>query len=196
MPGERGDDVTHDAAPRIDPRFDPRFQRGYDGVPTPADLSAPPVAKGAASDSPAVDDTAPLPHRPTADLDGSAVKTTGAATSTEAQTTTGAPAAVAGAPEPPETLEPTRFGATARLWITLGVSVTFIVVGAGVLWSLMSDRDFFMGRVGSSSEQAVMQFTMNLMPGFVQAGVVGVVVVLVEWSVRGRRAGSDGTDHR
>lgn len=188
--------MTHDAAPRIDPRFDPRFQRGYDGVPTPADLSAPPAAKGAASDSPAVDDTAPLPHRPTADLDGSAVKTTGAATSTEAQTTTGAPAAVAGAPEPPETHEPIRFGAAARLWIALAASVGFVAVGAGVLWAIVSDPGFFMGRVGSVEEQAVMRFVMDLAPGFVQAGMVGVIVVLVVWAVRARRADSSETDPR
>jgi hypothetical protein len=96
--------------------------------------------------------------------------------------------------EPP--LDPARFGAAARLWIALAVSVAFMVVGTGVLWALVSDSDYFMGRVGSASEQAVMQFMMTLAPGFVQAGVVGVVVVLVAWAVRGRRATPDGTDGR
>ena len=85
--------------------------------------------------------------------------------------------------------EPARIGRTARLWIALGVSVGFVVVGAGVLWARVSDPGYYMGRLGTPTEQALMQFTLSLMPGVVQAGVAGVVVVLVVWAVQARRSG-------
>jgi hypothetical protein len=200
--------VTHDAGPRIDPRFDARFQRGYDGTSPPDPASDAPSRPAAVPDAPEVaptrseatapdvpvDDAASAVERPVAGFGSDAVATTDATNSTAE-----GPSAAAPAPTPPEPLEPAEpagFSAGARLWIALAVSVAFIVVGTGVLWALVSDSDYFMGRVGSASEQAGLQFTMNIAPGFVQAGVVGVVVVLVAWAVRAHRATPDGPDGR
>lgn len=188
--------MTQDAGPGIDPRFDARYQRGYDGATAPAEVSVPQSAPAAAAptaayanDAPVADDAASAADRPIADLGDDAVATTDATTSIAE----GAPAAAPG-PTPAEPPEPRGFRSAARLWIALAASVGCIVVGAGVLWALVSDPEFFMGRAGSAEEQAVMQFMMSLAPGFVQAGVVGIVVVLVAWAVTARRGGSDGTD--
>lgn len=188
--------MAQDAGRGIDPRFDARFQRGYDGATTPAEApdsqgrpAGPPPAAAHVSEAPVADDAATAQNRPLLDLGEDAVATTDATIPTARRAPAGDPA-----PIPAEPLEPTRFRPAPRLWIALVASLGFIVVGAGVLWTLVSDPDFFMGRAGSAEEQAVMQFMMNLAPGFVQAGVVGVIVVLVAWAVGARRAGSDGTD--
>lgn len=82
-----------------------------------------------------------------------------------------------------------RFAPTAVFWIALGACVAFIVLGATLFWSQASDPSYFMGgRPGFT--QTFQQFVMILSPSLVQAGVIGIVAVLVAWALRARH------DHR
>ena len=90
-------------------------------------------------------------------------------------------AAAAPTAEPAPHASPTRW-----FWIALGVCAAFIVVGATVYWTQASDPAYFMGGQPGFT-QTMQQFVMALTPALVQAGVVGIAVVLVAWAIRGRR---------
>jgi hypothetical protein len=189
-----GDDVTHDAAPRIDPRFDPRFQRGY--TPDAADGQAPVDATdrwGGADAEDAADRVRAAPPAPAAARAGSpdAVERTPPLSERPPEPV------VAEAPVPegsdsshPED-EAAATSATRWLWIALASCAAFTVVGALLYWNLANDQQRFMGAIGTPSEEAFRLFASVLSPALVQAGVVGMVIVLAVWVVRdGRRGGS------
>lgn len=188
--------MTHDAAPRIDPRFDPRFQRGYapdsagmtdsaasadrpdgtDGTDAAADAAgpvaaAPPTPAAARADSPnPVERTPPVTDRPT---DPAAAE-----------------ASVAeGSDLPQAEDEGGGASATRWLWVALASCAAFSVIGALLYWNLANDQQRFMGAIGTPSEEAFRLFATVLSPALVQAGIVGMVIVLAVWVVRDRRTG-------
>lgn len=185
--------MSEKAEPGIDPRFDPRFQRGY--VP---DAAPPSRARG--TDGRAGDDDAALgelfAHVERGAVDGEA---TDAVRATDDPTPEARahddPAeagqlAAAAAPAGPEPDPGTGVGApsTRWFWIALAACLAFIVVGVALFWNGASDRAMFRA-APSGLEGAFNQFSMTLAPGLVQAGVIGVVIVLVMWALTGRRSG-------
>jgi hypothetical protein len=93
----------------------------------------------------------------------------------------------AGGTEPAPAAEPAPHTSAIRwFWIALGVCAAFIVLGAIVYWTQASDPAYFMGGQPGFT-QTMQQFVMALAPALVQAGVVGIAVVLVAWAIRGGR---------
>lgn len=208
--------TEHPTSPRIDPRFDPRFQRGY-----APDAAAPaPDPTPARDPRPAPDPTprpgttptpdaafAPDPTPRGARLDPG-VPVSGSRDSADTpQVPVATPAAAAESPNPATRgVGPADGGLTDGgladgeaaphtspsrwFWIALGVCVAFIVAGATVYWTQASDPAYFMGGQPGFS-QTMQQFVMALTPALVQAGVVGIAVVLVAWAIRGRRDPED-----
>jgi len=80
-----------------------------------------------------------------------------------------------------EHLSPTRW-----LWIALGACVAFVVVGAVAFWAQASDPSNYIGGVRAGMDETFRLVINALAPALVQAGVIGIVVVLVTWAVRGR----------
>ena len=80
-----------------------------------------------------------------------------------------------------EHLSPTRW-----LWIALGACVAFVVVGAVAFWVQASDPSNYIGGVRAGIDETFRLVINALAPALVQAGVIGIVVVLVTWAVRGR----------
>ena len=78
-------------------------------------------------------------------------------------------------------LSPTRW-----MWIALGACVAFIVVGAVAFWVQASDPSNYIGGVRAGIDETFRLVINALAPALVQAGVIGIVVVLVTWAVRGR----------
>jgi hypothetical protein len=88
-------------------------------------------------------------------------------------------------PEPAPDTSPTRW-----LWTAIGACVSFVVLGSVLFWVQASDPATFLGsRAGI--DETVRAIVSALSPALVQAGVLGVVVVLVIWAVRGRRRPSE-----
>ena len=80
-----------------------------------------------------------------------------------------------------EHLSPTRW-----MWIALGACVAFVVVGAVAFWVQASDPSNYIGGVRAGIDETFRLVINALAPALVQAGVIGIVVVLVTWAVRGR----------
>jgi hypothetical protein len=196
--------VSEGTVPGIDPRFDPRFQRGY--VPDPAAMPAaretPPVAPTAPVSTSPAPPTAPS-HVTKAEADDPAAAILDLLAHAEARRLTPSgrelddPAderaaavdpdaarvaftAPGDEPEPVVEVSPTR-----SFWIALAACVSFVVLGSALFWVQASDPATFVGsRAGI--DETVRAIVSALSPALVQAGVLGVVVVLVTWAVRGR----------
>jgi hypothetical protein len=80
-----------------------------------------------------------------------------------------------------EHLSPTRW-----MWIALGACFAFVVVGAVAFWVQASDPSNYIGGVRAGIDETFRLVINALAPALVQAGVIGIVVVLVTWAVRGR----------
>ena len=189
--------MSEGSATGIDPRFDPRFQRGY--VP---DVAAAPQVTDAAA--------APVDVEPVGDRDdgsaevlqaliresgearglGSSAPTDGSASTAPASTgLTDADAVVASDsrfPEEDVRPEEVHLSPTRWMWIALGACVAFIVVGAVAFWVQASDPSNYIGGVRAGIDETFRLVINALAPALVQAGVIGIVVVLVTWAVRGR----------
>jgi Na+/proline symporter len=87
-----------------------------------------------------------------------------------------------------EHLTPTRW-----MWTALGACVAFVVVGAVAFWVQASDPSNYIGGVRAGTDETFRLVINALAPALVQAGLIGVIVVLVTWAVRGRmsRASED-----
>ena len=72
------------------------------------------------------------------------------------------------------------------MWIALGACVAFVVVGAVAFWVQASDPSNYIGGVRAGIDETFRLVINALAPALVQAGLVGIVVVLVTWAVRGR----------
>lgn len=176
--------MSEGAGPGIDPRFDPRFQRGYvpDGRAGDDDAALSELFahvereaadRDAADAAPASEDPALEAPNPDARADDH-----------PAEVGLVAPVAV---PAEPESEADVDVPSTRWFWIALGACAVFIVVGVALFWNGASDRSMFRG-APSGLEGAFNQFSMTIAPGLVQAGVIGVVAVLVMWAITGRRS--------
>lgn len=178
----------------IDPRFDPRFQRGY--VPDVAAPMSEPVApspprRPVAAPAAGADDVAdPAP----AILGLLAHAQAERPARSDRESVDGDPTdgeqAERDSPAFDRAVEAQQAAAdvsTRWFWIALGACLVFIVVGVALFWNGASDRSMFRG-ASSGLEGAFYQFSMALAPGLVQAGVIGVVAVLVMWAITGRRS--------
>jgi hypothetical protein len=190
--------VSEGTVPGIDPRFDPRFQRGYVAdAAAPASLpptapTTPSVSPARAADPPA-DDPAAAILELLAKAEAQRLTPSGREPDDPADDPAGvepvaAPVAFTEADheqEPVVEMSPSRW-----LWIAIGACVSFVVLGSVLFWVQASDPATFMGgRAGI--DETVRAMVSALSPALVQAGVLGVVVVLVVWAVRGRRPAED-----
>jgi hypothetical protein len=167
--------VSEGPATGVDPRFDPRFQRGY--VPEAA-------AAPQATDVPA----APVDVAPVRDGDAAPAEAVRALVRDDAAAEPDdVPASVDPFAEDAlaeeERLSPTRW-----MWIALGACVAFVIVGAVAFWVQASDPSNYIGGVRAGIDETFRLVINALAPALVQAGLIGIIVVLVTWAVRGRMA--------
>ncbi|MGI9825398.1 hypothetical protein [Agromyces sp. Marseille-Q5079] len=202
--------MSKDAARGIDPRFDPRFQRGY--TPDAAEPMRPDAAPVAADPVPVVRGTPAQPAsraapdaRPATAIVPPSVAATahrnddhvdlltqigfaGAEAHADQGIPPGPPSTTAPSPAPRQpgaglpvstpTVLPRR-----GFWIALGASVAFVLGGVALYWNLNYEQMRPMN-VTSSDGQVLLQAGMALATGMMQAGVLGIVVVLAIWAVR------------
>ena len=208
--------MSEGSATGIDPRFDPRFQRGYvpdaAAAPQVTDAAAAPIDvgpvrdrdDGAAEVLPALirESGAARGLGSTAPTDGSASTRRASTGPTSAGPTSTHPTVspaptddeVADAvvasdgrfPEEDVLAEDEHLSPTRWLWIALGACVAFVVVGAVAFWVQASDPSNYIGGVRAGIDETFRLVINALAPALVQAGVIGIVVVLVTWAVRGR----------
>ena len=195
--------MSEGPAAGIDARFDPRFQRGYEPdaaaaqqatdaaaqpvVATPSrhdDIAAPIAQAAPSAPSEPVPSVASVPSV-AADPEpprGGAQRTVAADAASDPRPPVDAddddPFA---AEEEEERLTPTRW-----MWIALGACVAFVVVGAVAFWVQASDPSNYIGGVREGIDETFRLIVNTLAPALVQAGLLGIVVVLVVWAVRGR----------
>lgn len=183
--------MSEGSATGIDPRFDPRFQRGYahdrPEATSPADAGA--------------TDAAALPPREEADPRAALTAAAAPLMSPVADPPSGVPPAngpdavpeggpadVDDAPDDllvDQSLSPTRW-----LWIALAACAAFVVVGCVAFWVQASDPSNYIGGVRAGLDESVRLVINAMAPALVEAGLVGIVAVLVTWAVTGRRAAS------
>lgn len=164
----------------IDPRFDARYQRGYSGghaesqaeptVSTPADAERPQPARPDPEDDPA-----DLIRALVADPEASDPRPT---------TIPESMPPIDRLDEEPEPARADRVP-TGRLWIGLAASLLLVIAGLALVWNAATDRSVYTG-TSSGSEGDAIRFLASVAPGFIQAGALGCVVVLVVWAVLAR----------
>ncbi|MDR6905502.1 hypothetical protein J2X63_001188 [Agromyces sp. 3263] len=74
---------------------------------------------------------------------------------------------------------------TGRLWMSLAASLLLVIAGLALVWNAATDRSVYTGTATGSEGDAI-QFLSTVAPGFIQAGALGCVVVLVVWAVLAR----------
>ena len=79
------------------------------------------------------------------------------------------------------------WGPTRWLWIAIGACLVFVVAGSVLYWIQASDQSMYMGGGSAGVEETTRMVVTVLSPALVQAGVIGIVAVLVAWAVRGVR---------
>ena len=172
--------MSEGSATGIDPRFDPRFQRGYahdrPEATSPADAGA--------------TDAAALPPREEADPRAALTAAAAPLMSPVADPPSGTASApfAGGAPDgelADQPLSPTRW-----LWIALAACAAFVVVGCVAFWVQASDPSNYIGGVRAGLDESVRLVINAMAPALVEAGLVGIVAVLVTWAVTGRRTAS------
>lgn len=163
----------------IDPRFDARFQRGYAGEH--AESQPEPTA------SPQADAMRPEPPRPAPQDDPAelirALVADHEAPDPRPMTIPESMPAVDLLDEPE--VGRARQVPTGRLWMGLAASLLLVVVGLALVWNAATDRSVYTG-TASGSEGDAIRFLASVAPGFIQAGALGCVVVLVVWAVLAR----------
>ncbi|WP_159604900.1 hypothetical protein, partial [Agromyces humi] len=82
------------------------------------------------------------------------------------------------------------FSPTRWLWIALAACAAFVVVGSVAFWVQASDPSNYIGGVRAGLDESVRLVINALAPALVEAGLVGIVAVLVAWAVTGRRSPS------
>ncbi|WP_448808317.1 hypothetical protein [Agromyces bauzanensis] len=182
----------------IDPRFDPRFQRGY--VP---DAAAPAAAEAPmVPTAPEVPASAPTP----ASVDDPVTATDGPEAEVPARPADPEPVRPAGDdasapigarspsdPEPESALaalfEPSsQASSTFAAWFTAGwgVSVVAAVLGVSLWWASIASQNYYSGP-GNESDRWLQAFGWMVAPSLVEAGLLGLVVMLVWTGLRHAR---------
>lgn len=176
----------------IDARFDPRFQRGYvpDAATTPqsTDSAAQPVValpRRHAVDVP-VEPVEPVPSDPVPSVDAEPEASRGGARQLVADAAASHDRLPAEADDDDAFAGEERLTPTRWMWIALGACVAFVVVGAVAFWVQASDPSNYIGGVRAGIDETFRLIVNTLAPALVQAGLIGIVVVLVTWAVRGR----------
>ena len=167
--------MSEGSATGMDPRFDPRFQRGYSHEATEVPvLDEGPTTDAAALPSP---DDVEVPVAPA--LAGPPEPATeAAAVAQEASPDPGTP------PHPVATQGPVP---TRWLWIALAACAGFVVLGSAAFWVQATDPSNYIGGVRAGLDETVRLVVNALAPALVEAGLVGIVVVLVFWALTARR---------
>ena len=199
--------MSEGPAAGIDPRFDPRFQRGYvpDAAATPqaTDAAAQPVVAVprhddiAAAAAPIAPSVPAAPSEPIPSVSAEPVEPVPSVVADPEPSRGGAPQVVAAAAASDDRLpveaddddafaEEERLTPTRWMWIALGACVAFVVVGAVAFWVQASDPSNYIGGVRAGIDETFRLIVNTLAPALVQAGLIGIVVVLVTWAVRGR----------
>ena len=196
-----------DGKARYDPRYDPRFQRGYVGseadapphaMPqTESDLAFAPPPAATPSATPAGDADLVLrdagARRPVVDDRTAAIPASSSPTDADGTAESPAhgyadrvdPAAAAPSDEDAESWSVNRW-----LWMALGSCLTFVIVGTVAMWVSVSDPDVYRGSPSVGFDETMRLMINYVAPALVQAGIVGAVVVLVIWAIRGSRIGA------
>lgn len=199
--------MSEGPAAGIDPRFDPRFQRGYvsdaAGTPQATDAAAQPVVASPRHDDIAaaavhVERAAPaVPIEPVPSVSSGPVVPVPSVVA-DPEPPRGGAQQVAAADAASDDLLPVeaddddafaeeeRLTPTRWMWIALGACVAFVVVGAVAFWVQASDPSNYIGGVRAGIDETFRLIVNTLAPALVQAGLIGIVVVLVTWAVRGR----------
>jgi uncharacterized membrane protein YgcG len=188
----------------IDPRFDPRFQRGYDPAGSGPDATGPDATGPDAteSDVPGADTTAeddgvdrviralrerndPPTAPPVDEVDGPADPRTPAEPAEPDE-----PAEPGDRTQAADPIEPARtaWSGVRWFWIAIGACLAFIVVGSLMYWNTVADPRRYTGPIGSGIDETIRMVITALAPALVEAGVLGIVIVLAVWAFRGRRS--------
>ncbi|WP_143109732.1 hypothetical protein [Agromyces sp. CF514] len=89
----------------------------------------------------------------------------------------------------PESESPFVRHPSLRYWVALVASIGFVLTGAVLYWNINLMQMSGMMTL-SSEEQALQSAVYSLSSGFMQAGVVGVVLVVGLWAVQTGRGRS------
>lgn len=192
--------MSDDATTGIDPRFDPRFQRGY--VPSPesgrAAAEAPPtmVPPPQAPAAPPLGSVPLVAARSAEPVEHPHVATP--STNSEIRSADAAEPAVSGetgafensdAGSEPHTI--------ARRWIVAAwaVAIGALAIGFWLFWSVAGDRGIYYGN-SASYDPVLQQAAWTIAPPLMQAGGIGVVVLLAWQAIRRaqRNARDDETE--
>jgi len=199
--------VNEDPAPIIDPRFDPRFQRGYvhsgDGarsgsVPNASAESEAPVSSDTPAkndlvlEPPVVERVQPSQGNPVARAESPAPTVVPPVVDPEGPAAGPSPhAPVAG----PDTVPERDDGPSPRdPWFLAawGVAVAVVVVGSGLWWTALFNRDY----LGPPPESDVWleAIAWSSAPALAQAGLIAMVGLLVWTGVRHARRHRDASN--
>ncbi|WP_448002519.1 hypothetical protein [Agromyces bauzanensis] len=185
-------------APRIDPRFDPRFQRGYvpdaaaGAAPSPLEPRVPASTPSAptAAVPPAPHDSGPKPAEPPSPREAQAVPEVTAVD-------VAAPGADARHPSVPEdepglaalfeTPSADRPSSIAPWFVAgWGVAVVATVIGVALWWGAIASESFYSGP-SNESDRWLQLLGWMVAPSLVEAGLLGLVAMLVWTGVRHAR---------
>ncbi|KQM82249.1 hypothetical protein [Agromyces sp. Leaf222] len=72
-------------------------------------------------------------------------------------------------------------------WVALAASAAFVIAGVVLTWNVNLEQMRPTGRMAGAESQAFLSALSALAIGLVQAGALGVVVVLAMWAVQSRR---------
>ncbi|MFC9559766.1 hypothetical protein [Agromyces sp. NPDC056965] len=170
----------------IDPRFDPRYQRGYSGgaadaaaPPVPAALRVPEPPESIRARIAPANDRAPAPAP-------------AAATMARAADLDDDPELFAGWVSEAELASEAR--ADLPFLTAWAVSAAAVVIGAALFWTGISSFNYF--GPSTESDRVIQTLSWSVAPPLLQAGLLGIVVMLVWSGIRRARAQSSSRPAR
>lgn len=176
--------MSDGATTDIDPRFDPRFQRGYSGgvadaASSPAALRVPEPPESMRSRIAQANIGAPVPAP-------------AAATVARAADLHDDPELFAGWVSEAELASEAR---ADRPFLTAwAVSAAAVIIGAALLWTGISSANYF--GPSTESDRVIQTLSWSVAPPLLQAGLLGVVVMLVWSGIRRARVQSSSRPAR
>ncbi|MFB6612428.1 hypothetical protein ACFCVO_19060 [Agromyces sp. NPDC056379] len=177
--------MSDGATTGIDPRFDPRYQRGYSGGA--ADAASPPVPAALR-----------IPEPP------ESMRSRIAPTNDRAPVSAPAAAAVARAADidDPELfagwVSEAELASEAKADLPFltawAVSAAAVIIGAALLWTGISSANYF--GPSTESDRVIQMLSWSVAPPLLQAGLLGIVGMLVWSGIRRARAQSSSRPAR